>query len=214
MARIPASPSVPTNVCLTVGPDGQIAGLNQLSDALRRISDFMRANVAPPISQSAVTLGIAADLDLGDLSTIDKALITWDKLFLNRPTTPDDGENLTPNWLANWETFGPGITEIEFGAAGLYQLSWSLVWTAAGSTQDEAMTYPMMRTFERGIEYPSGAKSYSMEDTGIRASTVYPARCFDVRAGDKIGIYIERVAGDSTANWTLQTPSFLSIIKL
>ena len=203
-------------MCLTVGPDGQISGLNQLNDALRRLSDYMRANVAPPISQSAITLSITEDQVLGDLwlGPESRKLVTWDFMSLNRPTTPDDGENLTPNWLANWETGGPGIDEIEFGAAGLYQLSWSLVWTAAGSTQDHAKTYPSMRTFGEGIQYDSSLVSHSTEDTVMRSSTVYPARCFDVRAGDKIGIYIERVAGDSTANWTLETGSFLSIIKL
>ena len=144
MPRIPAVPAIPTNMCLTVGPDGQISGLNQLNDALRRLSDYMRANVAPPISQSAITLSITEDQVLGDLwlGPESRKLVTWDFMSLNRPTTPDDGENLTPNWLANWETGGPGIDEIEFGAAGLYQLSWSLLWTSGGSVADTAKTYP------------------------------------------------------------------------
>ena len=78
---------------------------------------------------------------------------------------------------------------------------------------DTAKTYPSMRPFDEGIQYDSSLVSHSTEDTGLRSSTVYPARCFDVRAGDKIGIYIERSAGDGQA-WTLETGSFLSIIKL
>jgi hypothetical protein len=195
-------------------PQIEIDGLNQLSDGLRRLSDFMRGQVARPISQTTVTLGIGQDLDLGATpgrteASPDSGLIRWDYLYLNRP----DGDGLVPNWIGNWETGGPGTTEIQFTAGGLYQLSWALVWTAHGSTQDHAKTYPSMRTEDSERHYSSAA-SFGEEDTGITQSLVYPARCFDIQANDKIGIWIERVAGDSSANWTLQTPSFLCITKL
>ena len=234
MSRTPASASIPTNVCFNIRatqepgrvdeqgnvtmppPQIEIDGLNQLSDGLRRLSDFMRGQVARPISQTTVTRGIGQDLDLGARpvrteESPDSGLIRWDYLYLNRP----DGEGLVPNWIGNWEPDSQkGTTEIQFTAGGLYQLSWSLLWTAQGSTQDQARTYPSMRTISDSKRYYSSAASFGEEDTSITHSLVYPARCFDIQADDKIGIWIERVAGNSTLNWTLQTPSFLCITKL
>ena len=175
----------------------------QLNEEIQDINNTIGGRDSYNNNNRAVIFGLTASQTLSS-GTLTSAEIAWDRVIPQQP----GGSTGTPSWIRSYDGF------IKFAQAGLYQLSWSIDWTANGSGQDHASSYLSYYLRHDAAYTDLDPIVFAAEDAGISDSLVFPATPFKIGRDDSIKIIIDRVSGASSSGWTARSTSFLSIIKL
>ena len=193
-------PTIPSHVC----------SWPMLNDVLRRLRHHMgRGGSGSGDVGCMFGLSAAQTLSTGALAAA--TAVAWDKIF---PPNGDD-EAREPSWLDSG--FGESI---KVKRDGVYLVSWSIDWSSTQNVYaspiefDEAKTYLTVRSSRSGVEPTVGGASHAHEAKTKGTSLVYPVTPVQLRSGDSISSLVEKVAGDSSGNWTAGTDSWLSLVSV